>query len=72
MDKMGDGFTVEIVECFMQSAEGVRTLRAAEDPQPAFDWVEEGEVWPEGGDISDEREEIVETVDALVDMSLVV
>ena len=37
-----------------------------------FDWIEEGEVRPEEGGISDKREEAVETVDALVDMSLVV
>ena len=37
-----------------------------------FDWIEEGEVWPEGEIMFDEREEIVETVDALIDMSVVV
>ena len=37
-----------------------------------FDWVEEGEVQPKEGGISNKREEAVETVDALVDMSLVV
>ena len=37
-----------------------------------FDWVEEEEVRPEGGDMFDEREEIVDTVDALIDMFMVV
>ena len=40
----------------------------SEDPQPVFDWIEEGEVQPEGGDTLEEGEDIVEIVDALRDM----
>ena len=36
-----------------------------------FDRVEEGEVWPEGEDMFDEREETVEMVEASIDMFMV-
>ena len=37
-----------------------------------FDRVDEGEVWPEGGDEFGEREETVERVEASIDMFKVV
>ena len=37
-----------------------------------FDRVDEGEVWPEGGDEFGEREETVERVEAPIDMFMVV
>ena len=69
-ETMGDGFMV--VRRSMRSVEGVRMLGISWDPQPAFDKVDEGEVWPEGGDKFDEREETVEMVEALIDMFMVV
>ena len=42
--------------------------RGVEDPQPAFDWVEEGEVQPEEAGRLEVREDIVEIVDASRDI----
>ena len=63
---MGEGFTV--VERSMQSVRGVGMSRGVEDPQPAFDWVEEGEVQPEEAGRLEVREDIVEIVDASRDI----
>ena len=66
--RMGENFTEGVVEGSMQSEEGVGMSGISEDSQPVFNWIEEGEVWPEGGDKLEEGEDIVEIVDALRDM----
>ena len=67
-DKMEDGFTEGVIEVSMQLTGGVGRLGISKDPQPAFNWLEEGEVQPEEGDKSEEREKTGEMVDALMDM----
>ena len=47
---------------------GAGMLGLPGDPQPAFDWVEEGEVCPKGEGRLEEREDIVGIVDRSRDM----
>lgn len=67
-DKMGNDFTEGVIKDSMRLAGRVGRKGISEDPQPAFNWIEEEEVWPEGGDKSVEREEAVEMEDTLMDM----
>ena len=69
---MGEEFTEGIVEGSTQGGGEVGLLGISEDPQPAFDRVEEGEGDRGGEGTLEVREDIVETEDALRDMFLMV